>query len=157
MRKSIKSASKLLVLFFVLAFSASIFMSETLANSEDTATTSIERAENALVSAYQAVLDVERIGADVSGLLAELNEAGEFLAEANMEYRLEDFDEAARFADLGRDIGEEVESKTHELKNLAWSDGVQRMWLTMIGSVLGVILIALGSFWIWRFLKRRYS
>lgn len=154
----LKSGSKLLVLFFVLAFSASIFMSEALAlNSEDTAITSIERAENALVSAYEAVLEAEEVGASVLGLLAELNEAGEFLAEANMNYRLEDFDEAARFADLGRDVGEGVESEAYELKNLAWSDGVQRMWLTMIGSVVGVISVVLGSFWVWRFLKRRYS
>jgi len=152
-----KSISKLLVLLFVFVFSASIFMSEALAsNSEDAAAASIERAENALVSAYQAVLEAEEVGANVLGLLAELNEAGEFLARARMAYRLEDFDEAAGFADLGGDVGEEVERKAYELKNSAWSESVQRMWLTMVGSVLGVIFIALGSFWVWRFLKKRY-
>jgi len=152
-----KSASKLLVLLIILVLSASIFMSEIFAsNSEDTATTNIERAENALVSAYQAVLEVEQVGADVSGLLAELNEAGEFLAEARMAYRLGDFDNATSSADMGRDIGERVEVKAYELKDSAWRENIQRMWLTIMGSVLGVIMIASGSFWVWRFLKRRY-
>jgi len=152
-----KSASILLVLLIILVLSASIFMSEIFAsNSEDTATTNIERAENALVSAYQAVLEVEQVGADVSGLLAELNEAGEFLAEARMAYRLGDFDNATSSADMGRDIGERVEVKAYELKDSAWRENIQRMWLTIMGSVLGVIMIASGSFWVWRFLKRRY-
>jgi hypothetical protein len=158
MRKlTAKSASILLVLLIILVLSASIFMSEIFAsNSEDTATTNIERAENALVSAYQAVLEVEQVGADVSGLLAELNEAGEFLAEARMAYRLGDFDNAISSADMGRDIGEGVEVKAYELRDSEWRENIQRMWLTIMGSVLGVIMIASGSFWVWRFLKRRY-
>ena len=152
-----KAPSKLLVLFFVLAFSVSIFMPEIFAsNSEDTATTSIDGAENALVSAYQAVLEVEQVGANVSGLLAQLNEAGEFLAKAHMAYRLESFDNATSSADQSKDIGIEVENKAYELKDSAWRENIQRMWLTIMGSVLGVILIGSGSFWVWHFLKRRY-
>lgn len=156
-RLTAKSASILLVLLIILVLSVSIFMSEIFAsNSEDTTTTNIERAENALVSAYQAVLEVEQVGADVSGLLTELNEAGEFLAEARMAYRLGDFDNATSSADMGRDIGEGVGVKAYELKNSEWRENIQRMWWTIMGSVLGVIMIASGSFWVWHFLKRRY-
>ncbi len=152
-----KVSSKLLVLLIVLAFSASIFMSEIFAsNSEDTATTSIEGAENALVSAYQAVLEVEQVGANVSGLLAQLNEAGEFLAKAHMAYRLGNFDNATSSADQSKDIGIEVENKAYELKDSAWRENIQHIWLTIMGSVLGVILVATGSFWVWHFLKRHY-
>lgn len=152
-----KAPSKLLVLFFVLAFSASIFTTKILAaNSEDTATTSIDGAENALVSAYQAVLEVKQVGANVSGLLAQLNEAGELLADAHMAYRLGNFDNATSSADQSKDIGIEVENKAYELKDSAWRENIQRMWLTIMGSVLGVILIGSGSFWVWHFLKRRY-
>jgi len=152
-----KSASKLLVLLIVLAFSASIFTSEILAsNSEDTAVASIEGAENALVFAYQAVLEVEQVGANISGLLVKLNEAGELLAKAHMAYKLEDFDNAISSADQSKDVGIEVENEAYELKNSAWRENIQRLWLTIIGSVLGVIVIVSGSFWAWRFLKRRY-
>jgi len=158
MRKLVRKAvSKLLVLLIVLIFSASIVLSGAVeSNSKETATASIEEAENALVSAYQAVLDVEQSEANVSGLLAQLNEAGEFLAKAHMAYRLGDFDEATRFADMGTNIGEDVKSKAYELKDLAWRESVQRIWLTIMGSFLGVIFIALGSFLLWHFLKRRY-
>ena len=153
----VKSASKLLVLLIVLAFSASIFTPEILAsNSEDTAIASIEGAENALVFAYQAVLEVEQVGANVSGLLAQLNEAGELLAKAHMAYRLEDFDNATSSADQSKDVGIEVKNEAYELKNSAWHENIQRLWLTIMGSVLGVIVIVSGSFWAWRFLKRRY-
>jgi len=152
-----KAPSKLLVLLIILAFSASIFVSEAFAsNSEDTAATSIEGAENAFVSAYQAVLEVEQVGANVSGLLAQLNEAGEFLAKAHMAYRLWNFDNATSSADQSKDIGIEVENKAYELKDSARGANIQRMWLTIMGSVLGVILVASGSFWVWHFLKRRY-
>jgi len=152
-----KSASKLLVLLIVLAFSASIFTSEILAsNSEDTAVASIEGAENALVFAYQAVLEVEQVGANISGLLVKLNEAGELLAKAHMAYKLEDFDNAISSADQSKDVGIEVENEAYELKNSAWRENIQRLWLTIIESVLGVIVIVSGSFWAWRFLKRRY-
>lgn len=152
-----KSASKLLVLLIVLAFSASIFTPEILAsNSEDTATASIEGAENALVSAYQAVLEVDQVGANVSGLLVKLNEAGELLAKAHIAYRLEDFDNATSSADHSKDVGIEVENEAYELKDSAWRGNIQRLWLTIIESVLGVIVIVSGSFWAWRFLKRRY-
>jgi len=152
-----KAPSKLLVLLIVLVFSASIFMPEILAsNSEDTAAASIEGAENALVLAYQAVLEVEQVGANVSGLLAKLNEAGELLAKAHMAYRLEDFDNATSSADQSKDVGIELENEAYELKNSAWHENIQRLWLTIMGSVLGVIVIVSGSFWTWRFLKRRY-
>ena len=152
-----KTPSKLLVLLIVLVFSAFIFTTEILAsNSEDIATASIEGAENALVSAYQAVLQAEEAGANVSGLLAQLNDAGEFLAEAQVAFRLEDFDNAIGSADQCKDVGIDVENEAYELKNSAWHENIQRLWLTIMGSVLGVIVIVSGSFWAWRFLKRRY-
>jgi len=152
-----KSASILLVLLIILALSASIFMPETFAsNSEDTATTNIERAENALVSAYQVVLEAEQVGADVSVLLAELNVAGEFLAEARMAYRLGDFDNATSYADLGRYIGEGVEVWADELRLKAYGPRVMVFWLTMSGSLVGVVVVGFGSFWGWRAFKRRY-
>jgi len=152
-----KTPSKLLVLLIVLAFSASIFLPETFAsNPEDTAATSIERGENALFSAYQAVLEVEQVGANVSGLLTQLNEAGELLAEAHIAYRLRDFDEAIRFADLCYDVGESVKSKADELRVEAYGSRTMGLWLTMSGSLVGMVAVVFGSFWGWRVFKRRY-
>jgi len=152
-----RNASKLLVLLIVLAFSASIFTTEILAsNSENTATTSIERAENALASAYQAVLETEQVGANVSGLLAQLNEAGEFLVEAQVAFRLGDFDEAVISANNCSEIGESVKDEADELRVKAYGSRTMGFWLTTTGSLVGVIAVGFGSFWGWRVFKRRY-
>ena len=152
-----KAPSKLLVLFFVLAFLVSIFMPEIFAsNSEDTATTSIDGAENALVSAYQAVLEVEQVGANVSDLLAQLNEAGEFLAKAHMAHTLGDFDEAIRSASLCSEISESVKNDANEMRVKAHGLRAMGSWLTMSVSLVGVVVVSFGSFWGWRVFKRRY-
>lgn len=158
MRKIIaKSASKLLVLLIILAFSASIFTTEIFAsNSEDTATISIERAENALVSVYQAVLEAERVEANTAALLARMNDAAELLAKAQVAFRLGDFDEAVSSADLCYEIGENVKIEADELQVKAYGLKVMDSWLTMTGSVVGVVAVGFGSFWGWRVFKRRY-
>jgi len=74
-----------------------------------------------------------------------------------MLYRNGDFDNAIYFADLGRSVGEEVESEAYKLKDSASDEGVQRMWFTILGSISGIVLVVLGSLRVWWFLKRRYQ
>jgi len=139
-------------------FATFIFVSPILADSnQDTASVAIVDAEETMISAYEAVLEAEQAGGNVSGLLVQLNEAGEFLAAARMLYRNGDFDDAVYFANLSRSIGEEVENAASELKDLASDEEMQRMWFTVLGSISGVILVVSGSLWVWWFLKRRYQ
>ena len=125
--------------------------------SEDIANSAIETAEISMISAFEVVTEAEQAGGDVTGLLADLTEAGEFLAVAQMSYRNGDFDNAVYFANLSKNIGEDVKNSAYELKDLAWNDSFQRMQFTMLGSISGIILVVLGSLWVWRFLKRRYQ
>jgi hypothetical protein len=156
-RLTAKLVSKLSFLLIVLVSSASVSMPTIFAsNSEDAATTSIERAENVLVSAFQAVLEAEQVGADVSVLLAQLNEAEEFLAEARMALGLGEFDEAVHSANICSEIGETVTSEADELLVEVYGSRVMVSWLTMSGSLVGVFVVGFGSFWSWRVFKRRY-
>ena len=152
-----KTSSKLLVLLIVLVFSVFVFTTEILAsNSEDIAAASIEGAENVLVSAYQVVLEAEQVGANVSGLLAQLNEAGELLAEAQVAFRLGDFDEVVLSANNCSEIGENVKIEADELRIAAYGSRITGFWFTMTGSMVGVVAVGFGSFWSWRVFKRRY-
>jgi len=152
-----KSTSKLLVLFFISTFSASILMSGSFASSlENEAAASIERAEDALFSAYEVVLEAEQVGANVSSLLARLNEAGELLAEAQVAFRLKSFDEAVRLADLCFEICEETKDGADELRAEVYGSKVMSDWLTMTSSLASVIAVGFGSFCAWRVFKRRY-
>ena len=151
------SALRLLLVFLVLsALFSSVFVFGVRALSEDVAASAVSRAEDVVASAYEAVLRAEGSGANVSGLLIRLDEAGELLAQAHVSYRLEDFDGAARFADLCGQIGEEVMVEAYDLRSLALEEAVQRFWWTMIGSVLGVVAIVCLSFIGWSVFKRRY-
>ncbi len=150
-------------LMTIFVFATFISVSPILANSnQETASLAIVDAEETVISAYEAVLEAEQAGGNVTGLLAQLNGAGEFLAAAFMSYDVAmktngDFDNAVYFADLSRSIGEEVENAAYELKDLALDEEVQRMWFTMLGSISGIILVVSGSLWVWWFLKRRYQ
>jgi len=146
-----------LVLLMFLVLASQFFAFEAFAEaSKDVAASALTDAEGVVVSAYQAVLKAEESGANVSGMLVRLNEAGGILARARMAYSLGDFEGTASLASSSRNIGVEVENAAVELKDLALSERVQRMWFTVIGSVIGVVLIVFGSLWVWRVFKRRY-
>lgn len=148
----------LYALMSIFVFASFFFVSPILADSnQDTASVAIADAEETMISTFEAVLEAEQAGGNVSGLLVQLNEAGEFLAAARMSYRNGDFDDAVYFADLSRNIGEEVENAAYELKDLASDEEIQGMWFTVLGSISGVILVVSGSLWVWWFLKRRYQ
>jgi hypothetical protein len=145
------------VLIILLVFVSPFFVSAALAEaSENEAASALVNADGVVGSAYQAVLKAEEEGANVSSLLARLSEAGDNLAHAHMAYGLGNFDETTRFADLSRNIGEEVRSEANELMGSARAEGAQRLWSTATGSVIGVIVIVFGSFLVWRVFKRRF-
>lgn len=152
------SIPKFVVVFSVIfIFLFSFFVFDGIASSgEDIAASAISQAEYFLVSAYAAVLDAEQAGADVSSLLSQLNEADERLAKAKVAFGLGDFDEAALSADYCSVIGESVKNEADELRVDAYGSTVMDSWLTVIGSLVGVVVVVLGSFWGWRAFKRRY-
>jgi len=152
------SVSKFFLVLLVLSvFAALIFASGVPeARSENVVSSAIDRAEASMASAYEAVLDAEQAGANVSGLLARLNVAGEYLANAHMSYRLGDFENATRFANLCYDVGEEVRNEAYELKNEAYGLWITDLVVRMTGSIIGVVVIVFLSFLVWRAFKRRY-
>lgn len=154
----IVSVSKLfLVLLILSVFAVPVFVSEAFAvDGEDVAASAVDRAEAAVVSAYDAVLGAERVGADVSGLLARLDVAGEYLASSHVWYGLGVYDNATRFADLCYDVGREVRRDAVGLKSEAYELLVRDLWLKLILSVVGVVCVVFLSFLVWRAFKRRY-
>lgn len=146
----------LLIFLLLSAFTFPIFVLRAHASSQVVAASAVSQAEQALASAYEAVLEAEQAGANVSGLLTRLNGAGELLARAHVSYRLGDFDGAASLANLCMDVGEAVKMEAYGLRDLAVEDGLQRFRWTMIGSILGVAIIVGASFLGWRVFKLRY-
>jgi hypothetical protein len=152
------SISKLfLVLLILSVFAVPVLVSGVFGvDGEDVAASAVDRAEAAAASAYEAVLDAEEAGVDVSGLLAELNVAGRYLAEAHVWLGLGDFDEATRFADLCYDAVEDVRNEAYGLKNEGHGFWVTDSVVRMTGSIIGVVVVVFLGFVVWRVFKRRY-
>lgn len=139
----------MLIWFNFLSFNFAV-ASESVVNS------AIERAETAMISAFKVVVEAEDAGGNVSSLLTPLNRAGDFLADARMSYKKGDFERAAYFADLSRNLSEQVKNEAYELRNWAWSENIQYTRFAVTASIFGVSSVILWSFWFWRVLKRWY-
>lgn len=150
------SARNFVVVFLVIFVSMfTFFVSEGLA-SDDVAGLAVNQAEDAIVSAYGAVLEAEQAGANVSSLIVQLNEAGEFLTKAYVAYRLGDFNETVLLAGRCSEIGESAKNRAEELRIEAYRSRVTESWLTVTGSLVSVFVFVFGGFWGWGFFKRRY-
>jgi len=152
---SVLKFSLALMMFLVLA--SQFFVFEAFASvSENEATLALADAERAVVSAYQEALKAEEVGANVSGLLVRLNEAGGYLGRAEIAFRLGDFEAAINFVNVCSEISEGVKIEADGLRMEAYGPRYMDVWLRMTGSILGMIVMGVGSFWAWRVFKRRY-
>jgi len=145
-----------LVSLILLAFSTLATAGVCLAVSESEAELKIGEAETAVSSAYVAVLEAEKSGADVSGLLINLTYGGNFLAEAQMCYRNGDFGNAVYNADLSVRSVEGLVGEAGQLKALAMDEYKERVFQTLASSGVAVVVTVLGSVVGWLLFKRRY-
>jgi hypothetical protein len=151
------SVCKLSFAFLVLlAFLVPNFVPESFAPDDDSTNLAIQQAEDVMALAYEAVLEAELVGANVSGLLARLDIAAENLANAHIWRGLGDFENATRFANLCYNIGEEVRNEAYKLKIEAWGPHITRLFMRTVVSIVSVSGIVLASFWGWYAFKQRY-
>lgn len=146
----------LLILTFLFLFLLPLFISRVGASSKNEAASAISQAEETVASAYEAVLEAKQAGANVLELLDQLNNASGYLAEAHMLYRSGDFNSAVHFADNSSKIGEEVLNEAEEWKIDAYESWITSLLIRITGSIVGVIVVILGTFTAWRVFKRRY-
>ena len=143
---------KFLAISAILVFILTISFPGVSVASEDDATLAITQAEETLASAYEAVLEAEQVGVNVSGLLGRLNLGGEYLAEAYVWYRLGVYDDASRFASLCYEVVGELGNEAVELRNEAKSLE-EADYVVMCGSV---VVIVVSCSVVWLVFKRRY-
>ena len=123
---------------------------------KEVAAFAISEAEQSMAQAYEAVLDAERVGADISGLLVRLNDAAALLSKARMAFDVGDFEEATRFAESTSEIGYEVVDEAELLEIEANNAQVHRSWWFLGSSALGVSVVLVASLLGYEFFKRRY-
>ena len=155
MLKRFLKGSVSFLLFLVLAGLLSRYVF--VVRGADEASSSVEEADVAVRQAFDATLDAERAGADVSGLMAKLNEAGELLAEAENAYRIGNFSEAASKADQCYMLADGVIGEASSLKSSALADAQARFSSTLMFSIAGAVVFVTASVLIWVLFKPFYA
>jgi len=152
------SVSKLgFVAFAILLLASSSLVTVTIAESgQDGATSALKNAEVSVASTYQTVLELEKLGANVSDSLSQLNDAAGYLAHAHVALSLGDFDEAIGLANLAYNASNAIKGKTDELLHeVSRAEGTAAL-LRISGSILGIAVLGIASFFAWRAFGRRY-
>ena len=122
----------------------------------DQTASKLQAANNAVEQAFNAVLDAEKAGANVTGLLAQLNDAAGILAQAEDSYRTGDSNTAAAQADSVLPIAQEVTTAAQVAKQTALVSGQNAFWSTIAFTVIGAFVFVLVLFLVWRRFKRSY-
>lgn len=125
-------------------------------SNQDDAATVVAVAESELADCYGAVLEAERVGANVSDLLARLNVGAGFLAEAELCYRSGNFSGAVYFAELVIENLDGLIGEAGELySSVAFERGQESSWVVGV-SVVGVFVVVLLGFFGWGYVKGFY-
>jgi hypothetical protein len=122
----------------------------------DQTTSKLQAANTAIEQAFNAVLDAEKAGANVTALLAQLNTAAGILAQAENSYRAGDNTTAAAQADSVLPIAQQVTASAQDAKQTALVVGQNAFWSTIAFTVIGAFVFVLALFLVWRRFKRSY-
>jgi hypothetical protein len=123
---------------------------------QDDAAQMLAKAENDLSSAYTSVVDAERVGADVSGLLIGLRSAGVLLASANNTYRKGDYENAYLLALNCSDTVENMVNEALAMRLETEETHRMKLFCNVGFSSIGISVLSVSSFFGWRLLKKRH-
>ncbi len=117
----------------------------------------ISDAENALSNSYVAVANAERLGANVSVLANDLNNAAALLNEAQDANASGNFEGALSKADSSISISNEVLGNATLLYNSASTSTQNAFWSTVVFSIVGATCFLIVAFLFWTWFSRRYN
>ena len=111
----------------------------TIAQTDQTAS-KLQAANTAVNQAFNAVLDAEKAGANVTDLLAQINTAEGILAQAENSYRTGDSNTAATQADSVLPIAQQVTIDAQNAKQNAIVSSQNTFWSTIALTVIGIVI-----------------
>lgn len=135
---------------------ASLVRNRSCAEVADQVLPKVAEAEIAVGQAFSAVLDAEQAGANVTGLLARLNDAAALLAQAEMALRTGDANAAVDNATGALSIASEVKAEAVYAKASALVADDNALQSTITFSVVGAVTFVLALLLVWHRLRHRY-
>jgi nitrate reductase NapE component len=144
--------AQVIVLLLVLCVAASPVWAD-----QADAASAISSAKNMIVNGYTATKQAEAAGANITVLVNKLDEACSLLSQAESAYATNDFDEALDFATQSQIT---ISNLVSEANALSGSGKLQRnieFIFNVIFPIVGVYVVAVAGFLVWRFLKKKYE
>jgi hypothetical protein len=139
-----------------LAFGSFLYSEHYAFAQTDQTESKLQAANTAVEQAFNAVLDAEKTGANVTGTLALLNTAAGILAQAENSYRTGDSNTTAAQADSVLPIAQEVTASAQDAKQTALISNQNAVWSTIAFTVIAGFVFVLVLFLVWRRFKRSY-
>jgi hypothetical protein len=143
--------------FLALTVSSSLGGFYVLGATQNDAIAAIVAAEQEIVVSYDTAAEADAVGANVTALLLRLEEAGELLSQANLSYRLGDFDSAFTLASLSQSLLDGFVVEAEALTERTIQENYWDFTVTVGGSVIATLAVVGGSFVVWHLLKKKYS
>jgi hypothetical protein len=122
----------------------------------DEVQSSVGDADVAVRQAFDAALEAERVGANVSGLIVRLNEAGGILGEAEIAVRNGNSSEAASKVEQCIGLAESVRNDANALKASALDQAQTVFKMYLAFSVVSIAVFVVVVVFFWRWFKRGY-
>jgi hypothetical protein len=117
----------------------------------------ISAAQSKIAQCNDAARAAESSGANISQLTTRLNSAGLLLSRAEVAYSNGDGGLAASLASQCQSELASFVSDANSLQASAAQSRTFEFLLYIVGSVVGTFVVIIGSFLVWRLLKRKYA
>jgi hypothetical protein len=129
----------LLIAILLLPIYGSLAAGQSAQDNSDIAST-----KTAIANAYLAAKDAEAQGANVSPLMATLNEAGQLLTQAELAYSAKDYSAAANFAAQSRNKLNGFNDLAANIKATATSNNSSGFFKDILLVIGAIIVLAVG-------------
>jgi len=116
----------------------------------------LQTASTDATQAFKTVSEAENAGANVTGILAQLNVAEGDLAQAENLYRIGDSKGAETQAANAIPIAQAVTDAAKHAKEAALASSNNNFWYTMVFAVTSIFVLISILQIVWRHLKRTY-
>jgi hypothetical protein len=147
-----KSFSIYLLTLVLLLFLSGYSVSAQLSPTESRLQSANERYDQA----FGFVLAAEKVGANVTSLVGQLNSAADLLSQAKNSYRAGNSAGAEEKADDVLSITLEVSSSAKALKVEAQNAVLNNLAITLSATIAGSAVFLVVLFLVWIYLKNRY-
>jgi CHASE3 domain sensor protein len=156
-KKATIARSKLvsITLLAILVLSVCLLSIPAKAQTDQTAS-KLQAANTAVNHAFNAVSDAEKAGANVNGLLSQLNYADNVLATAENSYRAGDLTKAGTQADSVLPMAQQIIASAQSAKQTATVNTQNAFYITIASTVIGSIVFVLVLLLVWRRFKGYY-